>query len=379
MKLITRKIESLEQLSITEWNNLEIKGNPFLTYRFLAGLEKYRCLDHQGWYPCHICAEENGELVGVLPLYLKTNSIGEFVFDWNWAEAFERSGGHYYPKLVSAIPFSPVTGPRFLIKKKYNNPDIIRNALHEAVKLLMEEMEVSGIHILFPDDADKQILEKQGFLIRSACQYHWFNHNYHDFEDFLSRLNSKKRKQIKKERESIGKSGVKIEILRGNEITSQHWEIYYNFYTSTFYRKWGEPRLALKFFQSLDETSTDTPLLFLARHNKKYIAGAFAMMGKNTLYGRHWGCNVHIPFLHFELCYYQTIDYCIRHNLEKLDAGAQGEHKISRGFVPVNTWSAHWIANNEFRFAIEHFLYREQEHIEHYMKELSEHLAYKII
>lgn len=379
MKLITRKIDSLEDVSHAAWNNLEHRGNPFLTHQFLAGLEKYKCLYNHGWHPCHILAEDNNELVGALPLYFKTNSVGEFVFDWNWAEAYEQAGGHYYPKLVSAVPFSPVSGPRYLIKKNHDYKNEISDALYKAARLIVQETRISGIHILFPDEVDHKILVNQGLLIRTACQYHWFNHEYCDFDDFLSHLNSKKRKQIKRERDSVSKSGIEIEVLRGEEITLEHWQEYYNFYTSTFLRKWGEPRFTLTFFQSLSQTLGDIVLLFLAKYNGKYVAGAFAMQGENTLYGRHWGCNTHFPFLHFELCYYQTIDYCIQNKLGKLDAGVQGEHKISRGFVPVNTWSAHWIANIEFRKTIEHFLHHEQKYIELYMNGLSEHLAYKTL
>lgn len=379
MKFVTRKVDSLEKVSPAAWNNLEHHDNPFLTHQFLAGLEKYKCLDLHGWYPCHLLVEDGIELVAALPLYLKTNSIGEFVFDWNWADAYEQAGGHYYPKLVSAIPFSPVTGPRYLTKKNHTHQEEIRYALLTAARLITDENNLSGIHFLFPDDIDCKTLAKQGMLIRSACQYHWFNDNYMNFDDFLSRLSSKKRKQIKRERDNIRKSGITIEVLRGSEITPEHWQIYYNFYTSTFHRKWGEPRFTLPFFQSLSRTLTDSPLLFLAKHNKTYVAGAFAMQGKNTLYGRHWGCNAHFPFLHFELCYYQTIDYCIQHKLHKLDAGVQGEHKISRGFIPVKTWSAHWIADDNFRNAIDNYLNREREYIDIYIKELSKHLAYKIL
>lgn len=377
MKLSIRQTGSLQEVATATWNALDTHGNPFLRHEFLAGLEQYNCLDDHGWYPCHLLAERDGELVGALPLYFKTNSIGEFVFDWNWAEAYEHAGGHYYPKLVSAVPFTPVTGPRYLVRPDAGNPEDIQDALFQAARSLAEEAGVSGLHFLFPDDVDHQTFIRQGLLIRGSYQYHWFNHDYRDFDDFLFRLSAKKRKQIKRERRVITESGIRIEVLRGEAITPRHWSAYYRFYTSTFDKKWGNPRFTLDFFQSLSNRLPGVPLLFLASHGKTCVAGAFAMQGEDVLYGRHWGCHGQFPFLHFELCYYQTIDYCIRHRIGKLDAGVQGEHKISRGFIPVNTWSAHWIANNEFRHAIEHYLNREQAFIEHYMKELSGHLAYK--
>lgn len=378
MKLNIRKINCLDEVAPAAWNSLDRNGNPFLDYHFLSGLEKHKCLNGHGWYPCHILAESDGSLVGALPLYFKTNSIGEFVFDWSWAEAYERAGGHYYPKLVSAIPFTPATGARYLVKKESPEYMDIKKSLLSAARKLAEETGVSGLHILFPDDIDRKFLAEQGLMIRTSYQYHWFNPGYSNFEDFLAHLNSKKRKQIKKERKTVIDNEISIEILNGKDITAHHWQIYYEFYASTFHRKWGEPRLTANFFQSLSKNIPETPLLVLARYNNRYVAGAFAMLGNDTLYGRHWGCISQFPFLHFELCYYQTIDYCIRNNIKRFDAGAQGEHKISRGFIPVNTWSAHWIANSEFRQAIENFLGEEHLYIEHYMKQLSGHLAYKM-
>jgi hypothetical protein len=377
LNLSIRKIQALRDISATEWNNLVPEDNPFLRHEFLAGLEQYKCLDDHGWYPAHVLAYASGELIGALPLYFKTNSIGEFVFDWSWADAYERAGGQYYPKLVSAIPFTPVTGPRCLVKPDAQNKDEICKEIYTYAKQFAIESNVSGLHYLFPDESECKLLNDDGLLIRKACQYHWFNHGYDDFDVFLQTLNSKKRKQIKKERHSIVDANIEIEILRGNEITHRHWEIYHQFYSSTFYRKWGEPRFTLPFFKSLGANLSESVLLFLAKHQNEYVAGAFAMRGTDTLYGRHWGCNSQFRYLHFELCYYQTIDYCIKHGLKKLDAGVQGEHKISRGFVPVSTWSAHWIANQQFRDAIRNFLTHEQHYIDEYMKELSTHLAYK--
>ena len=379
MSLSIHKIESLQDVPATDWNNLVPDDNPFLRHEFLAGLERYKCLDEHGWYPAHILAYTGDKLAGALPLYIKTNSVGEFVFDWSWAEAYEQTGRQYYPKLVSAIPFTPVTGPRCLVNQQTINKGEISKQIYNAARQFAEDSNISSLHYLFPDEVEQLQLASDGLLIRKACQYFWFNHHYQDFGEFLQTLNSKKRKQLKMERRTIINTGIELEILHGAEITSRHWAIYHQFYRSTFYRKWGDPRFTLPFFESLSRTMPDATLLFMAKYKNEYVAGAFAMKGTETLYGRHWGCNNQFKFLHFELCYYQTIEYCIQHGLKKLDAGVQGEHKISRGFVPATTWSAHWIANEQFRSAVQDFLDREQQYIEGYMNELSTHLAYKSI
>jgi predicted N-acyltransferase len=377
LNLYLREVETLKHVPAKEWNLLVPADNPFLRHEFLAGLEEHRCLDQHGWYPAHILASSGDQLVGALPLYFKTNSIGEFVFDWSWADAYERAGGNYYPKLVSAVPFTPVTGPRCLVRQGAQNRNEICKQIYARARQLAVESNVSGLHYLFPEETESGLLHDEGLLLRKACQYHWHNQNYHDFDEFLQTLNSKKRKQIRKERRHIQEANIEIEILPGDSITSGHWKAYYPFYTSTFYRKWGEPRFTLPFFESLGRNLPESVLLILAKYRNEYVAGVFAMQGTDTLYGRHWGCSSEFRFLHFELCYYQTINYCIEHGLRKLDAGVQGEHKISRGFVPVTTWSAHWIANEQFRNAIGNFLEQERQYIDDYMKELSTHLAYK--
>lgn len=370
-------IHSLADVDAAEWQQLVEAGNPFLQYPFLAGLEKYHCLDGHGWYPCHIIAKSGKDIVGALVLYLKTNSTGEFVFDWGWADAYERAGGQYYPKLVSAIPFTPVTGPRFLVRSDAGDKTGIIVALYESAQRYARENGISGIHVLFPGNPDRQIMERQGLLLREGCQYQWFNDDYSSFHDFLSRLTARKRKQIRRERKSIRTANIEVEELHGRGITPEHWSVFHGFYKSTFYRKWGDPRLTLDFLRSLSRDMPESPLLFMAKHDGNYVAGAFAMRGKDTLFGRHWGCSDHFRFLHFELCYYQTIEYCIRHGFSILDAGVQGEHKLSRGFIPVRTWSAHWIADSAFRDAIARFLDYEHNAIEDYITDLQHHLAYK--
>ena len=374
--LTIQSVNSLTEVSAAEWNRLA-GDNPFLRHEFLAGLEMHHCLEGHGWYPCHITARADGALVGAIPLYLKTNSIGEFVFDWNWAEACERAGINYYPKLVSAIPFTPVTGARLLLREDFPEPSTLRRALIDTAIASARESGSSGVHFLFPEPPDDAALSQQGFMVRPAFQYHWHNRDYANFDDFLDGLNSKRRKQIKKERAAVRAAGIEMEILQGSEISDRHWRTFQQFYASTFHRKWGEPRLTLPFFRSLSRNLPHATLLFLARLKDEYIAGAFAMRNADTLYGRHWGSSDRYRFLHFELCYYQTIEYCIRHKLEVLDAGVQGEYKVHRGFLPAPVGSAHWIADRDLRSAIERYLYDEQHLIRHHMKQLSLHSAYK--
>jgi len=371
-----RRIETLADVSVNEWNRLAGENNPFTRHEFLTGLERHDCLANHGWYPCHLLITDNDRPVAALPLYLKSNSIGEFVFDWEWAEAYESGGGHYYPKLVSAIPFTPVTGPRYLIAEGEDTVQLAQ-LLHDAALEVASDYGLSGLHILFPDSKNRELMKAQGMLTRKACQYHWFNHGYASFEDYLGALTSKRRRQIRKERRSVVESDIRFEILRGSQITDRHWEIFHRFYSSTFHKKWGSPRLTLPFFKSLSNTMPESTLLFMANHAGRYIAGAFAMQGSKTLYGRHWGCSENFKFLHFELCYYQTIDFCIVNGLDRLDAGAQGEHKINRGFVPVDTWSAHWFADHGFSMAIERFLGQERLYINNFIRTLENHSAYK--
>ena len=370
-------IQSLHEVSIDDWRNLLTENDPFLDYYYLSGLEKYCNLDRQGWTPAHIACFQDNRLAGLMPLYLKTDSYGEFVFDWAWADAYEKTGRHYYPKLVSAIPFSPVTGKRLLINKNIINKEEISKSLTNAALDFINDNHLSGMHCLFHHKDTFKYPGEIPLLTRTGCQYHWFNDGYNDFDTFLDRLNSKRRKQIRKERKDVRQQGVEIEVLHGDQISDQQWEIFHQFYSSTFFRKWGNPRLTLDFFKSLTQNMPDSTLLFLAKLDGKYVAGAFAMKNENTLYGRHWGCCQSVRHLHFELCYYQTIEYCINHGLTRLDAGAQGEHKIYRGFIPVKTWSSHWIREDWFYRAIKDFIIRESDYIDDYIENLQTHLSYK--
>jgi uncharacterized protein len=376
-KLTIKHQEGLASVSAEQWNRLNTEQNPFLQHEFLYGLESTNCLEPEGWIPRHITIEAEGVLVAALPLYLRTNSYGEFVFDWAWAEAYERAGGNYYPKLVSAIPFTPVQGQRILIDKDFADSDLLQELLIKQLIESTESSNISSAHCLFPTEADSDTLSEHPFLKRIGFQFHWINRDYRDFQDFLDGLTRKKRKQIRRERRQAVEAGVEVELLKGNEISEEQWLTFYSFYCSTFHKRWGNPRLTLEFFKLLSEKMPDSTLLIMARQDDQYIAGAFAMLSKDTLYGRHWGCSLQLPFLHFELCYYQTIDYCIQHGLQTVDAGVQGEHKLSRGFDPVRTSSFHWIRHEGFRASIDDFLQRETKEIDFYIDELNTHLPYK--
>ncbi len=368
-------VESLADIAPETWDALAGE-DPFLRHGFLHGLEDTGCLEPQGWYPQHVLARVDGELVGALPLYLRDNSYGEFVFDWSWADAYERAGGRYYPKLVTAVPFSPVSGRRVLVRDDAHGERAAR-ALIDAAVQLCNDNSLSSWHCLFLDAQEKTLCEDAGLVARLGCQYHWFNDDYADFDAFLAALSSKKRKQVRRERRQVAAQELTIETLVGAAITPAHWSVFHDFYCSTFHRKWGEPRLNEAFFQTLDARLPGAPVLILARNGADYVAGAFALRGGDTLYGRHWGCNARYDNLHFELCYYQTIDFCIRHGLRRLDAGAQGEHKLARGFVPVQTWSTHWIRDAGFRRAVQDFVNQERHALEQYIASLDDHLAFR--
>lgn len=371
-----RTATTITEIEAPTWDALHDGRDPFLRHAFLRALETNDCLHPQGWHPLHLLAYDGGMLAGVLPLYLRDNSFGEFVFDWAWAEAYQRAGGAYYPKLVTAIPFVPATGERFLIHQDAN-AELIVAALHRAAIDLTERRHLSSWHCLFPEERRARELAEHGLSLRYGCQYHWFNRGYRDFDEFLAGLNAKRRKQIRRERREIAASGLVIETRTGARMDARLWSIFHQFYCATFARRWGAPRLTESFFNELGRTMPDETLVILARDGDTYVAGAFAVRGKNTLYGRHWGCSRDIPFLHFELCYYRTIDYCITQGLERMDAGAQGEHKIPRGFEPVTTYSAHYIREPGFRRAVDDFLGREAEAMRQRVHEIEAHSPYR--
>jgi predicted N-acyltransferase len=365
-------LDSLSSLSASEWNALAGDENPFIRYEFLSALENNDCLHPWGWQPQYVVAHDSGKLVGAVPMYLKDNSYGEFVFDWSWADAYARHGVAYYPKLVVAVPYTPVTGKRLLA----NNHEV-KIALIQAAHEHARQLEVSSLHWLFTDEDTTGLIEQQGFMPRSGCQFHWHNNHHQDFDGFLATLSSKKRKQIKRERRRVYEANIELDILNGHQTTDEQWQIFHEFYCSTFYRKSGHPTLTLDFFRELGRSMPDSSLLILARHNGEYVAGAFNMRGSDSLFGRHWGCRAHFDNLHFEVCYYAAIEYCIDNGLRRFEAGAQGEHKLSRGFLPTTTWSVHWLSHPAFSAAISDFLDHEKQGIKHYIDVLTEHSPYK--
>lgn len=341
------------------------EGNPFLKHAFLAALEQSGSATAEtGWQPYHIKLQRTADkqVVGYLPCYLKSHSYGEYVFDHAWANAYERAGGHYYPKLQSSVPFTPVTTPRLLTLEKTDAAE--KMALLHTITGAVQQLEVSSAHLTFLQEPEANLAAELGFLVRTDQQFHWQNNGYRTFDDFLLALSSRKRKQIKKERQTALADGIVIEHLRGSEITEAHWDRFFAFYQDTGARKWGQPYLNRDFFARIHAAMPDDIVLFMCRQGSEYVAGALNFLGPDTLYGRYWGCLADHPCLHFETCYYQAIDYAIENGLSTVEAGAQGPHKLSRGYVPVKTYSAHWVANQGFKEAIERFLKIERQDID---------------
>jgi predicted N-acyltransferase len=343
-------------LPADQWDALSDGGNPFMRHAFLAALERSGSVGgRSGWIPVPLTIEdEHGRLAAALPAYLKQHSQGEYVFDHSWADAWQRAGGHYYPKLQIAAPFTPATGPRLLTR----DPALAAPLLRAAEKLC-ELHQLSSAHATFVEPAQVLQFEAAGWLIRNDIQFHWHNRGYASFEDFLAQLSSRKRKAIRKER-AAAQAGVRIETLSGDAIRPEHWDGFWEFYQDTGSRKWGRPYLTREAFDLFGETMGVDIVLVLAFVGDTPIAGALNFVGGEALYGRYWGCTVDKPMLHFELCYYQAIDIAIQRGLSRVEAGAQGPHKLSRGYEPVQTYSAHWIADPGFREAVADFLERER-------------------
>ena len=374
-------ISSLADIKQQSWNALLENDHPFLLYEFLNALEQNDCLGEKyGWYPHHlIVTNDESTLVAAMPLYIKTNSYGEFVFDWSWASAYEQAGMEYYPKIVSSIPYTPVTGKRLLFAPSLSNAqksilakDMLRTTIEETKKL-----QLSSMHCLFHQTDEKEYFEIENMMFRLGVQYHWHNQNYSDFEDFLNTFNSRKRKKVKRERRFVKEQNIKINCLHGNELDELKWHVIHQFYCSTFHRKSGIPTLSLEFFKEIGKTMGKQIVLMLAYYENKLIACAINFRSSKALYGRFWGCVKEFNSLHFELCYYQGIEYAIQHKLQRFEPGAQGEHKISRGFLPTNTWSAHSIVDNTFKPALRDFCLREQEMMQEYYEDLMQLSPYK--
>jgi len=368
-ELIAKITSGVSGLNAHAWDRLS-EGDPFLTHGFLSALEDSGSVGPgTGWTPAPILVEDEADrLIAAAPAFLKTHSQGEYVFDHGWAEAWQRAGGDYYPKLQVAVPFTPVPGPRLLGSR----PQQLLAAL-EAVTV---QHDMSSAHITFIDDAGAAECEQRGWLLRDGVQYHWFNRGYPSFEDFLATLSSRKRKTLRKER-TAAIDGLEVRVLRGSEITSIEWDAMWAFYQDTGSRKWGRPYLTREFFDLVGERMGDAVLLFLAFRSEQPIAGALNFVGNDTLYGRYWGASEEVPFLHFELCYYQAVEWAIDHRLQCVQAGAQGEHKVARGYEPVVTRSAHFIPNPSFREAVAQFLEAEREGVAAEVEWLRRDLPYR--
>lgn len=360
-------------------------AHPFLRYDFLSALEESGSATAQtGWLGQHILVfdgenPENGPLIGAVPCYLKSHSQGEYVFDHAWAHAFERAGGQYYPKLQSSIPFTPAMANKLLIAPgQYQTllSDLLLTALAQRCKSL----NLSSAHMTFVDPETLPELSRNDFLIRTDQQFHWHNDTYQNFAEFLDSLSSRKRKNIRKERQAANAiEAVEIEKLTGSAINENHWDHFFEFYTDTGNRKWGQPYLSREFFSLIGHTMADQILLVMAKRNGQYIAGALNFIGPDALYGRHWGCTEYHSALHFEVCYYQAIEFAIEHGIPRVEAGAQGEHKLSRGYLPAMTYSGHWIENESFRNAVNDYLTAERRHVDHDAVVLNSHSPFKQI
>jgi uncharacterized protein len=346
--------------------------NPFVSHAFFSALEASgSACARTGWGPRHLLARMKGEIAGIVPCYLKSHSQGEYVFDRGWADAYERAGGRYYPKLQASVPFTPATGPRLLIRNDFDR-DEIGTTLASGLIALCGMTNASSAHVTFADQADSKFLAARGFLQRTDQQFHWHNQGYRDFEDFLASLNSRHRKAIRRERREALAPGITIDTLSGSDITEAAWDAFFAFYMETGSRKWGRPYLTRSFFSLIGESMADDVLLIMARRNGRWIAGAINFIGSDTLFGRNWGAVEHHPFLHFEVCYYQAIDFAIRRGLRTVEAGAQGEHKIARGYLPQTTYSAHYIADADLRRAVSEYLRRERTYVAEAGRELTE-------
>lgn len=357
---------SYSDISSVDWDNCANSSNPFISHRFLLALEDSGCTSSKtGWSPFPIVLKsKSGDIIGASPLYIKSHSYGEYVFDQSWADAFTRAGGDYYPKIQVSSPFTPVTGPRILSAQGPHQKKNIQ-ALSQGIKNYTEKFSLSSAHITFCTESEWNILANSGYLPRTSEQFHWINEGYKSFEDFLGSLSSRKRKAIRKERFIASKDGdISFQILEGGDITESDWDDFFHFYLDTSERKWGSPYLNRDFFSLAGERMSNDIILILAKYNKKTIAGALNFIGGGILYGRYWGCENYLPSLHFEICYYQAIDYAIIKGLSKIEAGAQGSHKIARGYQPIRTYSAHWISNPTFREAIANYLNSERKQVE---------------
>ena len=382
-----RAIQSISEISPEQWDACATPEcadggrpkYPFLTHAFLLALEESgSATPREGWAPQHILATVGGEVAGVMPLYAKSHSQGEYVFDHSWAHAFERAGGHYYPKFQSAVPFTPATGPRLLFNPSGPlEPDTVRSALLQGAIQLAEQNDISSIHLTFCTDEEWEFGGEVGLLQRTDQQFHWLDHGYGDWDGFMDALASRKRKNLRKERARAVENGISIHWLTGDAIQPEHWDAFWIFYQDTGARKWGSPYLKRAFFDLAQERLRDDILLVMCQREGRWIAGALNLIGRETLFGRYWGCTEDHPFLHFETCYYQAIDFALQNGLTRVEAGAQGSHKLARGYEPVTTRSLHYITDPGFRRAVAQYLEGERDAVERENQYLAQMTPFK--
>jgi len=374
-------IHSLSEVPVANWDALGDTSYPFTRHSFLYGLEQHDCLEPFGWHPVYFLVHREQQLVAAIPCYIKTNSYGELVFDHAWVNAYQRSGLDYYPKLVSAIPYTPATGDRFLINLALvgdkEERQQLREILCQAIQGFCEDQNLSSWHILFADKEILHALAGREIMLRNDVQFHWQNNGYQDFDDFISHLSSRKRKNIKKERSSVAAQNLDIKMQTGGSINADEWQQIYHLYAGIYQRKYGTATLTSSFFEHLGQNMPEQVLASITRDQGQIVAASLFFRSDTHLYGRVWGCDQYFRHLHFECCYYQGIDYCIAEQLQCFDPGAQGEHKLARGFLPQMTWSGHWIAHPQFREAIEQFLRQERRYIESYRDDLLDHSPFK--
>jgi len=373
-QVVARMADGIGAFGASEWDACAGDDNPFVSHAFLSALEDSgSAIAHTGWQPVPIAIDgPDGAAAAILPAYAKNHSQGEYVFDHGWADAFARAGGSYYPKLQASVPFTPVTGKRFLVAEG-GDETVIRKALMGAAATAAEEMEASSVHITFLTEDEWQAAGAFGYLQRTDQQFHWENRGYENFDQFLGELSSSKRKNLRKERASVREAGIEFDWLTGTDITEAHWDRFFAFYMDTGGRKWGRPYLTRKFFSLLGQSMGEQVLLILARRDGRYIAGALNLFGGEVIFGRNWGSLEYVPFLHFETCYYQAIDFAIARGLKRVEAGAQGEHKLLRGYMPVPTYSAHHIVHPGLRRAVSEYLVREREAVAEQIEQLAEY------
>lgn len=375
MPLKARVVERLSEVDAVSWNRCVGADFPYLRHEFLLGLEQHGCLGETvGWLPRYVLVERGSELRAAVPLYLKFNSFGEFVFDQGWAHAYREAGLEYYPKLVAAPPFTPATGPRLLLGPHDDAAELAEFCIGSVIDLA-QDLGVSSCHWLFA--TDPHLLESPRLMLRKGYQFHWRNHGWSDFEDYLAAFSSRRRKQLRKERRVVVEAGIGCRRVMGHQASEADWRCFFHCYRDTFLRHGNYPALTYEFFRHLSRNLGESVMLVIAEREGDPVAAAFFLVGSETLYGRYWGALDDVPGLHFEACYYQGLDFCLERGLLRFEPGAQGEHKISRGFLPTATWSAHWIGDARFRALIAAFLAREKQGVSRYMEELAQHSPFR--